>query len=236
MQAVLLAGGRGTRLLPYTKILPKPLFSVGGQALAKTLVMQLKNAGVDEIVICLGYLSELITAFFGDGTEYGLKIRYSCESIPLGTAGPLTNVTGLAENFLVVNADEFTNLDFSDLFACHQSEGAAMTIAVQKKPVKLKLGVVDIQKNGQVYGYAEKPTINFWVSMGMYVLNRRVVDMIPRQVKIDIPDLVKSLLDRQEKIVSYVSDDLWIDIGTLEDLRKAREIASSLSLEQLRLK
>ena len=202
--------------------------------MAQILVRQLKNAGVDEVVICLGYLSDLITAFFGDGKQSGLSIRYSYESTPLGTAGPLAKVKDLAEDFLVVNADEFTTLNFLDLYTFHQAAGPAMTVAVQSKPIKHNFGVMKI-RGGKVFGYKEKPSFNHWVSMGIYVLNRRVVELIPADTKFDMPDLVNSLLDRKEKVISYMSEDLWIDIGTLEDLRKAQEMASSLGPELLKL-
>lgn len=226
MQAVILAGGRGSRLDPYTRVLPKPLFPIGNEPLAAMLVRQLQGAGAEEIVMSLGYLSELIIAYFQDGRRFGLPIRYVVESSPLGTAGSLTIIEDLAEDFLVVNGDELTTLNFGALYDHHMMTDADMTIAVQKKAVSSSLGVLDI-KDGQVVAYREKPTLNFWVSMGIYVLSKPVVQLIPDGRKLDMPELVQNLLHEQAHIVSYESDDLWFDIGTMEDLEKARKVFGS---------
>ncbi|MFZ3373015.1 MAG: nucleotidyltransferase family protein, partial [Desulfitobacteriaceae bacterium] len=174
MQAVILAGGRGSRLDPYSRVLPKPLFPIGHDPIAALLVKQLKNAGFEEIIMCLGYLADLMMAYFQEGDRFGLPIRYAIETCPLGTAGPLKIITKLADDFLVVNGDELTTLDFEALFAHHLQMKAAMTVAVQKKLVPSSFGVLDI-KDGQVIAYREKPTLNYWASMGIYVLNRKVL-------------------------------------------------------------
>ncbi len=223
MQAVILAGGRGLRLDPYTRILPKPLFPIGQEPIAAILVRQLQKAGFDEIIMCLGYLADLMMAYFQEGDRFGLPIRYAIETSPLGTAGPLKIITDLADDFLLVNGDELTTLDFHALFAHHLQMKADMTVAVQKKLVPSSFGVLDI-KDGQVIAYREKPTLNYWASMGIYVLNNKVLQFIPENDHFDIPDLVQNLLKKQAHIVSFESEDLWFDIGTLDDLEKAQKI------------
>lgn len=229
MQSIILAGGRGLRLDPYTKVLPKPLFPIGDKPIASILVTQLKNAGFDEIIMCLGYLEDLIRAYFQEGNQFGLTIRYSIETDPLGTAGPLRIIDDLDNDFLVVNGDELTTLDFRDLYEHHLAKQADMTIAIQKKDVHSSFGVIEI-KEGHITAYAEKPTLNYWASMGIYVINKRVISLIPENKRFDMPDLVQSLLDEQARIVSFESEDIWFDIGTMADLERAQEVFRELKL------
>ena len=229
MQTIILAGGRGSRLDPYTRILPKPLFPIGDKPIAAILVHQLQRAGTTEIIMCLGYLADLIRTYFRDGSDFSLSIRYSVESEPLGTAGPLKKVPNLEENFLVVNGDELTTLDFRALYEHHLAMNADMTVAVQKKTTSSSFGVLEI-KDGQVTAYSEKPTLNYWASMGIYVINKRVLSLIPENERFDMPDLVQRLLGEAAHVVSYESRDLWFDVGTKADLEKAKE-----EFEQLKL-
>ncbi|MCO5388081.1 sugar phosphate nucleotidyltransferase [Desulfosporosinus sp.] len=229
MQTIILAGGRGSRLDPYTRILPKPLFPIGDKPIADILVHQLKCAGVNEIIMCLGYLADFIKLYFQDGSHFGLDIRYSIETAPLGTAGPLKIVPNLKDDFLVVNGDELTTLDFRALYEHHVAMQADMTVAVHKKAVYSAFGVLEI-KDGQVTAYSEKPTLNYWASMGIYVINKRILSLIPENERFDMPDLVQSLLSKHANVVSYESDDLWFDIGTPADLEKAKEVFKELKL------
>lgn len=229
MQTIILAGGRGSRLDPYTRILPKPLFPIGDKPIAAILVLQLKRAGADEIIMCLGYLADLLRTYFRDGDDFGMTIRYSEETEPLGTAGPLRKVTDLQEDFLVVNGDELTTLDFRALYEHHLAMKADMTVAVQMKKTQSSFGVLEV-KDGQVTAYSEKPTQNYWASMGIYVLNKRVLSFIPENEKFDMPDLVRGLLQEGAQVVSYESQDLWFDIGTMSDLEKAKEEFEALKL------
>jgi len=229
MQTIILAGGRGSRLDPYTRILPKPLFPIGDKPIAAILVLQLKRAGADEIIMCLGYLADLLRTYFRDGDDFGMTIRYSEETDPLGTAGPLRKVTDLQEDFLVVNGDELTTLDFRALYEHHLAMKADMTVAVQMKKTQSSFGVLEV-KDGQVTAYSEKPTQNYWASMGIYVLNKRVLSFIPENEKFDMPDLVRGLLQEGAQVVSYESQDLWFDIGTMSDLEKAKEEFEALKL------
>lgn len=229
MQAIILAGGRGQRLDPFTRVLPKPLFPLGDEAIAAILVKQLKQAGATEIVMCLGYMADLIKAYFQEGNRYGVPIRYAVETEPLGTAGPLKNVMGIQENFLVVNADELTTLDFRLLFEHHLSSQGMMTVAVQKKNMPYAFGVLDI-RDGQVVAFKEKPNFNYWASMGIYVLNRQSLDWIPVGSRFDMSELVQRLLEGKAKVVGYESRDVWYDIGTLADFEKAQEVYEDLDL------
>jgi len=222
MQTVILAGGRGTRLDPFSRILPKPLFPIGDKPIAEILVHQLKRAGVNEIIMCLGYLADFIKLYFQDGSFFGLKIRYSVETDPLGTAGALRMVNDLEENFLVVNGDELTTLDFGALFEHHLAMKADMTVAVQKKSFSSSFGVLEV-KDGKITNYSEKPTTNYWASMGIYVINKRVFSLIPENKCFDMPDLVQRLLLEHAPVASYESEDLWFDIGTMADLEKAEQ-------------
>lgn len=222
MQAVILAGGRGIRLDPFTRVLPKPLFPIEDKPIAEILVCQLQRAGAYEIIMCLGYLADLIKLYFQDGHSYGLKIRYSVEPEPLGTAGPLKRVNALEDNFLVVNGDELTTLDFRSLYAHHLAMEADMTIAVQQKSICSSFGVLEVM-NDRITGYSEKPSINYWASMGIYVINKRVLSFIPENKRFDMPDLVQSLLAEQARVVSYESEDAWFDMGVMADLEKAKE-------------
>ncbi|HEY8911157.1 MAG TPA: sugar phosphate nucleotidyltransferase [Desulfosporosinus sp.] len=229
MQTIILAGGKGSRLDPYTRILPKPLFPIGDKPIAAILVHQLQSAGADEIIMCLGYLADLIRLYFQDGSQFGVPIRYSVETEPLGTAGPLRLVNDLEDDFLVVNGDELTTLDFRALYEHHLAMQADMTVAVQKKAVSSSFGVLEI-KDGQVTAYAEKPTLNYWASMGIYVINKRILSLIPENKRFDMPDLVQSLLSEHAQVVSFESQDLWFDIGTMGDLEKAKEEFKQLKL------
>lgn len=229
MQGIILAGGRGSRLDPFTRILPKPLFPIGEKPIAAVLIHQLHRAGFDEIIMCLGYLSDLIKLYFQDGRQFGLTIRYSTETVPLGTAGPLKLLNDLEDNFLVVNGDELTTLDFRALYEHHLAIQADMTVAVHKKAVHSSFGVLEI-RDGQVTAYSEKPTLNYWASMGIYVINRRVLSLIPENKRFDMPELVQCLLSEQARVVSYESEDLWFDIGTIADLEKAKEEFKRLKL------
>lgn len=223
MKAVILAGGKGTRLAPYTKILPKPLMPVGEMPILEVIVRQLRYAGIDEIVLTVGHLAELLRAFFGDGGHLGLKIRYSFEDQPLGTAGPLALVEGLDETFLVMNGDILTDLNIRELVQYHKEMGASATIAMHQRKVKIDLGVILCDGGSRVVGYIEKPTYDYQVSMGIYVFEPRVLNFIPRGKYLDFPNLVHKLLGEGEKVVGYLFNGYWQDLGRPDDYEQATE-------------
>lgn len=221
MKAVILAGGKGTRLAPYTKILPKPLMPIGDMPILEVLLRQLKRADVDEVYLTVGHMAELLYAFFQDGKWLGLKIHYSFEDHPLGTAGPLSLIEGLDDTFLVTNGDVLTTLDICDLVAFHRSQKGLATIASHKRNVHIDFGVIETNNNNEVTGYIEKPTIDYRVSMGMYVFDPAVLSYIERNKYLDFPNLVLKMLEAGGKVLSYPYSGYWMDLGRVDDYEQA---------------
>ncbi|MGZ7049953.1 MAG: sugar phosphate nucleotidyltransferase, partial [Methanobacterium sp.] len=204
MKAVILAGGKGTRLKPYTTCFPKPLMPIGDEPILEIVVKQLKSYGFKEILMAVGHLAELIQVFFNNGYKYGLKIGYYREDKPLGTAGPLAQIkNGIDDNFLMMNGDILTNLDFSKLITSHQKNDAIATICLKKKKVPIDFGVVEINEDIDIVGYSEKPQIDYLVSMGIYAFSPRIFEFIPKNKYLDIPDLIKMLISENEKVNGY---------------------------------
>ena len=223
MQAVVLAGGKGTRLAPYTNVLPKPLMPIGNMPILEVLLRQMKHAGIGEVVLTVGHLAGLLEAFFKDGSHLGLKIRYSFEEHPLGTAGPLALVSGLKDTFLVCNGDVLTTLDLKDLLKFHRAQGGIATIAMHHRQVKINLGVIQCNGGHEILGYVEKPTMDYTVSMGVYVFEPAVLNYIPRNEYLDFPDLVQKLLASGEKVYGYRFGGYWQDLGIPDDYQQAQE-------------
>jgi len=223
MRTVILAGGKGTRLKPYTTVIPKPLMPIDDMPVIEVVVRQLQYAGIDRITIAVGHLSGLIMAFFNDSDKYRVKIDYSIEENPLGTAGPLSLIGDLEETFLVMNGDVLTTLDYKKLIEYHKNENAIATIAMQKRNVKLDFGVIESQSDNRLIDYHEKPEHFYDVSMGIYVFEPRVLEYIKSGKKLDFPDLVKKLIKAKEKVMVYPTSDFWLDIGRWEDFEKAVE-------------
>jgi NDP-sugar pyrophosphorylase family protein len=225
MKAVILAGGKGTRLAPYTTIFPKPLVPIGDRPILEIIVRQLVRQGFGDISLCVGHLGELIEAYFQNGFKSmpGLRLAYHRESRPLGTAGPLAVIPGLDETFLVMNGDVLTTLQFGALVDFHRCNQAALTIAMHRKQVPVDLGVLETNERAELVFYREKPVFSFDVSMGVYVYEPRVLDYVPSGEYLDFPDLVKRLLESGERVIGYHSDDYWLDIGRREDYELAQQ-------------
>lgn len=224
LKAVLLAGGEGTRLKPYTTILPKPLMPIGDIPILEVILHQLKHFGFNEIILALGYKARYIRTFFENGEDLGFNIKYSYEEKNLGTAGPLSLVKNLDENFLVMNGDILTDLHYKKFYDSHIKSNAGITIAVHNKTVNIDLGVIETENN-RVVDYIEKPAMSYQVSMGIYVFNKRVLDQIPHNQFLNFPDLIKKLLDENEIINTYTQPEcMWLDIGRLEDFHRSLEI------------
>jgi len=222
MKAVILAGGKGARLAPYTKILPKPLMPIGDRPILEILLLQLKKAGISEVILTVGHLAELLRAFFQGGERFGLDIQYSYEEKPLGTAGPLSLVAEtLTDTFVVTNGDVLTTLDLRELISAHQRSGATATIASHSRQVKVDLGVLQIDGSNCLTGYIEKPTYDFYVSMGIYVFEPRVLDYIHFNQYLDFPDLVLKMIEAGEKIMGFPFDGYWQDLGRSDDYEQA---------------
>jgi NDP-sugar pyrophosphorylase family protein len=217
---VLLAGGLGSRLRPYTVTVPKPLLPVGGFPIIEIVMRQLVAQGFERIVISTGYLGELIQAYFQDGAKLGVAIDYVREDVPLGTAGPLTLVEGLPQDFLVMNGDILTTLDFADLLERTRSGGHAAGVAVSSRTVDIDYGVLHMDPLGNLREYEEKPKLDYTVSMGVYVITRAAVDQIPNG-KFDMPDLLRSLVSAGGTVLCHRSADYWCDIGRLDDFERA---------------
>jgi len=224
MKAVILAGGKGTRLKPYTSVIPKPLVPVGERAILEILVTRLKKAGVDEIYICLNHFAEIIMAFFGDGSRFGLKINYSIEQEPLGTVAPIKLIRELPDHFLVMNGDLLTDLNFSDLFRYHLEGQSLLTVSTYIRNMKIDFGVIDVdEKSMLAKGFREKPEYTFSVSMGVYVMNRKVLDFVPDSISFGFDDLMLTLLKKNEPARIYPYHGYWLDIGRPDDYEKAND-------------
>lgn len=222
MKAVLLAGGKGARLAPYTKILPKPLMPIGDMPILEILLRQLKRSGVDEAILSVGHLAELLWVFFQNGERCGLKINYSFEDTPLGTSGPLSLIADdLDDTFFVSNGDVLTTLDFTSLVNSHRQSGAIATIAMYTRKVKVDLGVLEMTEDLKLTGYIEKPTYEFPVSMGVYVFEPDVLDYIPHNEYLDFPDLVLKMIANGETVTAYPFDGYWRDLGSSSDYEAA---------------
>jgi NDP-sugar pyrophosphorylase family protein len=221
MRAVILAGGKGTRLAPYTTVLPKPLVPVGERPVLEVILRQLASRGFRRVDLSVGHLGGLITTYFAEATNLppGLELVYHWEDQPLGTAGALNQMQGLDESFLVMNGDVLTTLDYSDLMAFHRKRRPALTIALHRREVGVDLGVVQ-HDGGRVTDYREKPTLHFDVSMGVYVYEPATLRLIPNS-HFDFPDLVRAILDDRGEVAVYPFDGKWFDIGTLADYELA---------------
>ena len=233
MKAVVLAGGKGTRLAPYTHILPKPLMPIGDMPILEVLLRQLKRAGVDEVVLTVGHLAALMRSYFGDGSQFGVNISYSMEDQPLGTAGPLSLLDGLAGTFVVTNGDVLTTLQIADLIAYHRENQAVATIAMYTRQVKIDFGVIQVNGGNQVTGYIEKPSYEYAVSMGIYVFDSRVLEHIPYNQYLDFPDLVLKLIAAGEKVLGYPFSGYWQDLGRADDYAQANQEFSAMKSQFL---
>ncbi|HRI56158.1 MAG TPA: sugar phosphate nucleotidyltransferase [Anaerolineae bacterium] len=225
MQAVILAGGKGRRLRPYTTVLPKPLMPLGEMPIIEVVLRQLAASGFGQVTVAVGYLAELLMAYCGDGSKYGLDLSYSREETPLGTAGPLALIDGLAggDSFLVMNGDVLTSLDFAALVQRHQASGAAATIATHQRQQQINYGIIESDDADRVTAYIEKPQHHYQVSMGVYVLTPAVLEYIPRGHYLDLPDLVRTLMAAGRPVLAYPFDGYWLDIGRHDDYEQAVE-------------
>ncbi len=236
MRAVILAGGKGKRLKPYTTVFPKPLMPINDKPILEIVIRQLKSCGIDNITLAVGHLSELIMAFFGDGSKFGVKIKYSREDVPLGTVGGLGFLKDeLDEPFLIMNGDVLTTLDFPDLVNYHKGNEAAATIALNKRSIYIDFGVIELDNSNSIVGYNEKPKIDYIVSMGVYVFDPKVLKYIRPNEYLDFPDLIKKLISFGETVKGYIYDGYWLDIGRPDDYERANneidEIYGKLGIE-----
>jgi NDP-sugar pyrophosphorylase family protein len=222
MHVVILAGGQGVRLRPYTTALPKPLVPIGNEyAILEIILRQLRSCGFTSVTLAIGHLGSLIRAFVGDGAKWGLTVDYADEDAPLSTIGPLFNfVDSLPEHFLVMNGDVLTDLDYRDLLERHMASDAPLTVATYQRDVKIDFGVLE-GVGDQITKFTEKPNLHYRVSMGVYALSRKTLAPYPKGVPFGFDDLMLDLLRRDEPPAAYEFDGFWLDIGRPDDYDEA---------------
>jgi NDP-sugar pyrophosphorylase family protein len=221
-KAVILSGGKGKRLRPYTVVLPKPLMPVGEYPILEVIIRQLALQGFEQITLAVNHQAELIKAFFGDGSKWNIPINYSLEDEPLGTMGPLKLIHSLPEHVLVMNGDILTDLPFGNFFDSHVSHGSAFTICSHERVEKIDYGVLDTE-NGMLTGFREKPVSTYEVSMGIYMVSRQATDKIPANVPYGFDQLMLQLLKEQLPVRVEKYAGLWLDIGRPDDYLEAIE-------------
>jgi NDP-mannose synthase len=225
-QAVIMAGGKGTRLHPYSALFPKPLMPLNDMPVLELLLRQMKNAGITDVILAVNHLSHLLEAFFGNGERLGLNIRYRLESKPLGTAGALGSMLDeLDDDFFVTNGDLLTTLSLGRMMAAHYRSEAAISVGVYKREVKIDFGLIEIDQRSRLMAYREKPTSSHFVSMGVYALRRDAVrDQLISDEYLDMPSLIMSVKDAGGDINCYHEDCVWLDIGRPDDFALAQQM------------
>lgn len=222
-RAIILAGGKGTRLKPYTVVLPKPLMPIGDFPILEVVIRQLAKNGFEHITITVNHQAEIIKAFCGDGSRWGIKVDYSLESKPLSTMGPLKLINDLPENFLVMNGDILTDLNFSDFYNTHVAEKQLFSISSYRRTEVSEYGVLEVDENNTLTGFKEKPKHHYLVSMGIYMVNRKVLDFIPEDTFYGFDTLMLDLLKKHENVGVKPFDGYWLDIGRPDDYMQAIE-------------
>jgi NDP-mannose synthase len=224
-RAVILAGGKGSRLAPYTAVIPKPLLPIGDRAILDLVLRQLRDFGFSDVTLAVGHLSHLIRAVIGDGSAHGMEIGYHEEDEPLGTVGPLATIADLDEPFLVMNGDVLTSLDYGRLFAAHVESGNRLTVACHRRTVGIDYGVLHVGDGDgptrPITGFEEKPELGYTVSMGVYVFDPAALGHVDGSTYMDLPDLVLRLIAAGEPVGSYLFDGYWLDIGRHDDYEQA---------------
>jgi NDP-sugar pyrophosphorylase family protein len=222
MRAIILAGGRGTRLRPYTATIPKPLVPIGDTAIMDVLLRRLVACGCERATVAVGHMAQLIMAYYGDGAKWGLSLDYCVEDKPLSTIGPLTLIKDLPDDFLVMNGDLLTDLDFSALYRAHVESGAVGTVAVKAREVRIDFGVLGYDEaSRRLTSFSEKPSESFSVSMGIYAFSKRVMDLVPRGRPFGFDDLMLACLAKGADVRAYPYSGYWLDIGRPDDYEQA---------------
>ncbi|MFZ4589574.1 MAG: sugar phosphate nucleotidyltransferase [Ignavibacteria bacterium] len=224
MKAVILAGGLGSRLKPFTEIIPKPLLPIGEKSILEIQIDRLKASGFNEIILATNYKSDYIENYLGDGSRYGVKISISKESVPLGTAGPLTLLKGKFEKpFVVINGDILTSIDFNKLYDFAKNKNELLTLAIKKEILPFAFGNISFNED-YVTNVEEKPDIVTYILAGIYVMKPEIIDIIPENTYYGVDTLIKDMLKKNMKIVKYEMEEYWLDIGRLNDYEEAQNI------------
>ena len=221
LQAVILAGGRGRRLLPYTTVLPKPLMPVGEYPILEVILRQLERAGFSDVVICTGHLHEIIRAYLAQSSHPGLAIRFTHEEEPLGTIGPLRLIGDLADTFLVMNGDILTDLSYRKLVEAHQEKKGIATIATYHRDVNVDFGVLEHDNGGRIRAFREKPTYSFDVSMGIYVFQKEILGYVPEGRAFGFDELMLAMIAGDAPVYSFPHHGYWLDIGRPDDYERS---------------
>ncbi|WP_165372769.1 sugar phosphate nucleotidyltransferase [Pengzhenrongella frigida] len=222
----ILAGGTGTRLRPYTFVLPKPLIPLGAESIIERVLRSFRDAGLDKVVISLGYLGHLVEAVIGDGTKYGVHVEYTREDEPLGTAGALRLIpfdVADEDAVLVVNGDTLTSLDMGELLDWFEERGASAAMVCVEREVKIDYGVVMADQQGNLVGIQEKPSTLNTLSTGINVISGKALRQLPTG-RVDMPDFLMNLAAGGERVVCRTVPDLWMDLGRVEDLAAANDL------------
>lgn len=222
-RAVILAGGKGTRLKPYTISLPKPLVPIGEMPIIEIIIRKLAQSGFERVTITVNHMADIIRAFCGDGSKWGISIDYSLEDKPLSTMGPLKLITDLPDNFLIMNGDVLTDLDFDTFYNTHVSEGNIFTVSAYTREQKVDYGVLETGSDNKLVNFIEKPTTTYNVSMGVYMANKQILDYIPENQFYGFDHLMLDLIIAKNPATVKVHSGYWLDIGRPDDYEKACE-------------
>jgi len=236
MRAIILAGGKGTRLRPYTTLIPKPLVPLGGEySILEIIIMQLAKSGFTHITLAVNHLSHLIMAYFGDGSRLGVKLDYSLEEGELSTIGPLTLIDDLPEDFLVMNGDILCDLNYQKFFNTHVESGSRISVSAYRRQVMIDFGVLRYDESGHLDEFQEKPQYDFDVSMGIYCINRSVIETLSRGTKYGFDNLMIDGLENKQQIDIRPFSGYWLDIGRPDDYEYAdenfKELSTKLGIE-----
>ena len=221
-QAVILAGGHGTRLYPFTASVPKPLLPIGEHPVIELIIRRLVHFGATRITIAVSYLAHLIESCLGQGERFGVPIDYARENIPLGTAGPIGLIASWAGPLIVTNGDVLSDIDFERLLRCHREQGASLTVATMMQSLKIEVGVLTTDSSLRVTGIVEKPSIQHRINLGAYVIDEHVQGLVAPNQRLEMPELIGKLIARGEAVTAYDHCGLWLDIGRPDDLAKAQ--------------
>jgi NDP-sugar pyrophosphorylase family protein len=220
-RAVILAGGKGTRLKPYTISLPKPLVPIGEMPIIEIIIRKLAQCGFERVTITVNHMADIIRAFCGDGSKWGINIDYSLETKPLSTMGPLKLIHDLPDNFLIMNGDVLTDLDFEAFYNKHVSEGNIFTVSAYTREQKVDYGVLETGSDDKLVNFIEKPTTTYNVSMGVYMASKQILDFIPENQFYGFDHLMLDLIKNQKPATVKVHSGYWLDIGRPDDYEKA---------------
>ncbi|HSA06689.1 MAG TPA: sugar phosphate nucleotidyltransferase [Candidatus Gastranaerophilales bacterium] len=223
-RAVILAGGKGARLRPYTVVLPKPLMPIGDYPVLEVIVKQLINCGFDYLTMAVNHQADIIKAFFGNGEKWNIKIDYALENKPLSTMGPLKLIDNLPENFIVMNGDILTDLNYSDFLEHHSKNQNAFTVSTFAKSLKSEYGILEINENNEIIHFQEKPFIKHTVSMGVYALNKKVLDLIPYNQSYGFDNIMYDFIRTGSFASAKNHNGYWLDIGNPNDYMLAIDL------------